>query len=148
MVETERFNMCDVLDKDYTSLVNISRMLSENRVDNENFLSVLIRTLKISNNILTDNRYNKSIYVTHLSVINCILFNIYTLIYECSCIEELNKSFSVFDRMKNTDDKSLEGVNINYDSLESFCTHNMIDKGQVVKLSINRRESQISMSIC
>ncbi|VBB18011.1 putative histidine phosphatase [Yasminevirus sp. GU-2018] len=112
----EQCDMYDVIDDGYRSLINIENYVQE---DVETFENLFHRTSKFSKAILNVDEYNNSLCVSHLSVINAIIVNIFVDVYGGSALNELNKQFS------------LRSINF-----ASFCRENVIKPGDVVSVTV------------
>lgn len=109
-------DMFDVLDNNYKSLIDISDNGNE---ECETFPVLLNRTSKLCKIILTDINYVDSIYVSHSSVINTIIVNIFKNVYGDSYLTMLNEKFST-----------------SCEDYESFCKSNTIKMGSILEISI------------
>jgi hypothetical protein len=127
----EKDNMMKYIDSEYKSMINMSEIVNMYRKygkSHEDMINLLGRTNGLTNGILKNPDYNNSVYVSHLSVINSIIANIFSAVYQNDAVDRIN---SVFEK--------------NYRSLLDFCKMNQFDMGTVLRLTINVETTGINI---
>lgn len=129
----ELFNMMLTVNNNYESLINLNKIAETYKIEKkrkETYEDIIIRTHKLSFNIINNNQYQNSIYVSHLTTINAIIVNLYKLVYknDHDALHELNARFET-----------------NYLSFADFCEKNIIKVGLVKKIIIDTDKNTIDM---
>jgi hypothetical protein len=107
---------------------NMNKIINENyntykiKIQVENYTETIERTKILLPKLLQDS----AIYVTHLTIVNSILINIYKAIYKEYYLEKLSIEF------KN-----------NFNNEIDFCHTNLIKMGCVIRLEINKENINI-----
>jgi hypothetical protein len=123
----EKHNIMNVIDTEYQSLVNTRDFCVNGK--HETFEQLSSRTKPMTLKMLTEEQYQNSIYVSHLSCLNAIIINI--IESYCGTIE-------------GTIAKLNEITGKKFVSYEDFCTNNVLNMGSITRVVISETGIDIS----
>ena len=118
-------NMNIYLDPHYKQLININNYYNNSIDLNENFDMLKLRTKLLCNNMISNNSYKNGIYITHLSVIQAIIINLFELVYGINWKKSLYKQ-------------------LNISKISDFMNSYNILPGTIIKLCINNNKITVT----
>lgn len=128
----KNYNVNDYIDNQYKSIIDLNTFWKNNinncANDHESNSDVIFRTSELVNEIMTNDNYKNSIYVSHSNVISSIVCNILKYIYEG---DELIFNFNRF----------ASGCTKETDFVNNFKTR----PGQIHKICIDLKNKKIDI---
>ena len=123
----EKHDIMNVIDTDYQSLISTRDFCVDRK--QETFEQLSSRTKPITIKMLTEEQYQNSIYVSHLSCLNAIIINI--IESYCGTIEDTIVKLNEITGKK-------------FVSYEDFCTNNVLNMGSITRVVISEIGINIS----